>query len=87
MGNECLLDDQLGYDCLVFISTGHLVQQQQNMSSAGCYRHCLGLQKHACVLATLCVHPGIVYVVVAVVLSSESRFMQAFQVLELTATI
>lgn len=24
-----LLDDQLGYDCLVFISTGDLVQQLQ----------------------------------------------------------
>lgn len=39
MGNECLLDDQLEYDCLVFILTGHLVQKQQNMISAGCYTH------------------------------------------------
>lgn len=76
MGNECLLDEQLGYDCLVFISTGHLVQQQQKMSSARCYRHCLDLCKHACVLATVRVHQEFVYIVLAVVLSSQSRFMQ-----------
>lgn len=55
-------DDQLGMTVLLFISSGHLEQQQEKQFLAGCCRHCIDLHKHACMLTALRVQLEIVYV-------------------------